>query len=159
MQISYWKKKKRNTLSKSFRNFKSSAEMVDGFGTNSQPILWNIFEHYSRELNYVICRIDHLVNESLYVGHSRRSPCHSMLDAMIRSASPSLNTNKRDETYGISSDHFKKGTCSLFWLLSGLSVQCYFMALATLFNESVIEPILKMLWNPQLSLLSTVQYH
>lgn len=78
--------------------------MVVGFCIN-QNIAKQFREIYSdlyssvpdRDLNDVISRLSHLVEESHHPGHSPSSPRHSVSDAMVRSAVQSRSTNKRDK--------------------------------------------------------------
>ena len=96
------------------------------------------------DLNNVVCRVDQCVNNSHHADHSFLSPCHNVSERLVRDAVHSLSANKGDETYDISSDHFKNGSDRLFVLLSRIlnAMLCH-GSTDILFNKSVIKPIPK----------------
>lgn len=87
---------------------------------------------------WCICRTDHLVEESHHAGHSSSPPCHSVSEAMERSAQTKEMKPRASAVAFLSMARIASSCCFV-----GPSVQCYSVVLATLFVVYVIKPIPK----------------
>ena len=142
---------------------KTIADVVDGENTDAaiSARFRYIYNHLYNSINdenfaQIRANVDDLVNRKCNAGMCSSSHCHTIEKYIVQNAINKLKSNKDDEVYGVSTDHFINATDLVYEKLAQLITVMIRHGLASeIINTSIVKPIPK---NKQKSISDSNNY-